>query len=82
MSDHRRRCPGHPEDADTAHFWDALTGLPSDYHAPDELDEGTVVMEMRPTPAESVCPLHSPVRRAMRRIYESNRSQFERLRRH
>lgn len=74
MSDQRRRCPGHPEDAGTAHFWDALTGLPTDSGAsePSFLES--------PAPAESVCPRHSPVRRAMKRIYDSNRRLFEKLR--
>lgn len=67
MSDLRRRCPGHPEDAGTAHFLDALTGLPLDYHEPNACDDGTVVMEMRPTPAESVCPRHATGRREKRR---------------
>ena len=66
MSDQRRKCPGHPNDASTAHFWDALTGLPSDFHEPGSTCEGLAGLEL-PRAEDSVCPRHAPLRREKRR---------------
>ncbi len=65
MSDQRRRCLGHPDDPATAHYWDALTGLPSDFRDPNSTSE--FLVGAYPGPAHgSTCPRHAPVRRERR----------------